>query len=184
MRFTARIAKIYSVAAGVLAAASTLAAPAEAGTSNGTLGLSLNVSAACVVNGGTTTSGSLGQLGTIVFPDQSGIFGDVGGMLTPTTGSGGLAVLCSPGLTPSVTIGAGAHDSGSVHHLASGANQVAYHLYSTADHSSEIGIGQQISLGTATQTAFNLPIYASVNSNGLVLPAGSYVDTVLVTLNW
>ena len=69
-------------------------------------------------------------------------------------------------------------------HLASGANQVAYHLYSDAGATNEITINQQISLGTATTTAFDVPIYAHVNSGGVVLPAGSYTDTVQVTLAW
>ena len=32
--------------------------------------------------------------------------------------------------------------------------------------------------------AITVPIYARVNSGGLVLPAGAYTDTVQVTLSW
>ena len=165
-------------------AAAILSSSAMAGSSNGTIGVSLNVSDACAVNGGSTTSGALGQLGAIAFADQPGIFGNVDATMVATGGGAGIAVLCSPGLTPSMTIGAGANDGSSVRHLASGSNQVAYRLYSDSGRTNEITIGQQLSLGTATTTPFSVPIYARVNSGGAVLPGGSYTDTVQVTLSW
>jgi spore coat protein U-like protein len=159
--------------------------PAHAGSSSGTIGVALNVSAACAVNGGSQTSGSLGQLGTIQFADQPGTFGNVdAAMVASGQGGNAISVLCSPGLTPSMTIGSGAHDASSTHYLASGSNQVAYHLYSDSNRSNEITIGQSISLGTAASTALTQPIYARVNSGGQVLAAGAYTDTVQVTLSW
>jgi spore coat protein U-like protein len=158
--------------------------PARAGSSNGTIGVALNVSAACAVNGGSQTSGSLGQLGSIQFPDQPGTFGNVDATMVASSGGNAISVLCSPGLTPSMTIGSGAHDANSTHYLASGSNQVAYHLYSDSSRNSEITIGQAISLGTASTTALTQPIYARVNSGGQVLAAGAYTDTVQVTLSW
>jgi spore coat protein U-like protein len=164
--------------------AASVATSAMAGSVNGTIAISLNVSDACAVNGGSTTSGSLGQLGAIAFADQPGIFGNVDATMVATGGAGGIAVLCSPGLTPTMTIGSGAHDASSTRYLQSGSNKVAYHLYSDSGRTSEITIGQQLSLGTATTTPFSLPIYARVNSGGAVLPGGSYTDTVQVTLSW
>ncbi|CAN5245675.1 spore coat U domain-containing protein [soil metagenome] len=168
----------------LLAASVSTASPAYAGSTSGTIAVSLNVSAACAVNGGSITSGALGQIGAIAFADQPGIFGNVDAAMVPTSGSGGLSVLCSPGLAPALTIGAGAHDSGSLRQLTSGSNNVPYRLYSDAGRTTEITIGQQISLGTATTTAFSIPIYARVNSGGNVLAAGAYADTVQVTLSW
>jgi spore coat protein U-like protein len=158
--------------------------PARAGTSNGTIGVGLNVAAACAVNGGSQTSGSLGQIGSIQFADQPGTFGNVDAAMVASGGGNSISVLCSPGLTPSMTIGSGAHDASSTHYMASGSNQVAYHLYSDANRSNEITIGQSISLGTAASTALTQPIYARVNSGGQVLAAGAYSDTVQVTLSW
>lgn len=165
--------------------ASALAAvPANAGSSNGTIAVSLTITDACAVNGGSTTSGSLGQLGAIAFATQPGIFGNVDAAMVATGGGAGLSILCSPGLTPTLTVGAGANDSNNLRYLASGSNQVAYRLYSDSGRTSEIAIGGQLSLGTATTAAFDVPIYARVNSGGLVLPSGSYTDTVQVTLAW
>lgn len=173
------------VAVSLVLAGGAAVAPAKAGSSNGTIGVSLNVSAACAVNGGSQTSGALGQIGTIAFADQPGTFGNVDATMVGSNGAGNaISVLCSPGLTPSMTIGSGAHDANSVHYLASGSNQVAYHLYTDSARSNEITIGQQISLGTASSTALTQPIYARVNSGGQVLAAGAYTDTVQVTLSW
>ena len=170
---------------GVYGALALLAAtPACAGSSSGTIAVSLTVTDACAVNGGSVTSGSLGQIGAIAFASQPGIFGNVDAAMVATGGGAGISVLCSPGLTPTMTIGAGANDSNSLRHLASGSNQIAYHLYSDSGRTSEITIGQQLSLGTATTTPFSVPIYARVNSGGAVLPGGSYTDTVQVTLSW
>ncbi len=166
-----------------VAAATLAAAPARAGSSTGTIGVSLNVNASCQVNGAAMAS-NLGQIGTIAFADQSGIFGDTTASLVATGGGNAISILCSPGQMPTLTIGTGANDSGGLHHLASGSNQVAYHLYKDAGTNNEITINQQLSLGTATTTAFSVPIYAKVNSGGVVLPAGAYTDTVQVTLAW
>jgi spore coat protein U-like protein len=166
------------------AAALLVATPSLAGSVTGTIAVSLTVTDACAVNGGSITSGSLGQVGAIAFASQPGIFGNVDAAMVATGGGAGIAVLCSPGLTPAMTIGAGANDSNSVRHLASGSNQIAYHLYSDSGRTTEITIGQQLSLGTATTTPFSVPIYARVNSGGAVLPGGSYTDTVQVTLSW
>lgn len=163
--------------------ATALASPALAGSSSGTIGVLLDVSAACAVNGGSVTA-NMGQVGSITFPAQSGIFGDVDATLVPTSGSGGISVLCTPGLQPAMTVGTGAHDSGGVRHVASGADTLPYRLYSDAGRTSEIAIGQQISLGTATTSAIDLPIYARVSGGGVATPAGSYTDTVQVTLSW
>jgi spore coat protein U-like protein len=184
MRNSTRQRFSKTICASIAFAGFVSASPAMAGSTTGTIAVSLNVSAACAVNGGTLTTGALGQVGAIAFADQPGVFGDVSATMVATGGGGGLSILCSPGLTPSLTVGAGAHDSGSLHHLAFGSNEVAYHLYSDSARTNELTIGQQISLGTATTTAFSLPIFAKTNSGGLALPAGAYVDTVQVTLSW
>lgn len=163
-------------------AATFVAAPAVAGTSNGTIGVTLNVTSACVINGATTVQSNVGSMGTIAFADQPGIFGNVDGELVGSLGQ--LQIQCSPGVAPALTIGAGANDAGGRHYMASNGHQVAYRLFSDNQRTSEIGIGQQIALGTATSSPISVPIYARVTSGGTVLAAGNYSDTVQVTLTW
>jgi spore coat protein U-like protein len=168
-----------------VAVATVGTAPAQAaGSSTGTIGVSLNVTAACAVNGATSIAANLGQVGSIAFADQPGLFGNTDASMVATGGGAGLSVLCSPGSTPTFTVGAGNNDASGVHYMASGTNKLAYHLFSDSGRTNEIGIGQSISLGTATSTAFNVPIYGRVSSNGAVIAAGSYTDTVQVTVAW
>lgn len=168
----------------LLAAATALASstPAFAGDSAGTIGVELNVSSACLVNGASAVAADLGQTGKIQFPDQPGQFGDVDGELVGSLGA--LSVRCSPGVTPSLTIGSGAHDSGGVRRMAAGGSSVAYRLFTNASRTDEITIGRQLALGTATSTAITVPIYARTNSGGQLLAPGKYTDTVQVTLSW
>ena len=57
--------------AAIAAAAMLVSTPARAGSSSGTIGVSLNVNASCMVNGAAMAA-NLGQIGSIAFPDQSG----------------------------------------------------------------------------------------------------------------
>jgi len=160
------------------------ARPALASSASGTIAVSLTVTDACVVNGATAFTTSLGQVGAIDFGTQPGLFSTVNASLVATGGGSAISILCSPGETPTLTIGAGAHDSSGVHRLASGTDYITYHLFTDSAYSDEITIGRALALGTTTTTAINVPIYAQTNSGGLVMPGGSYTDTVQVTLAW
>jgi spore coat protein U-like protein len=180
--FHKSVPALRAIAAGALIATALAASPASAGSSIGTIGISLNVTSACVINGATALQSNAGSMGSIAFPDQPGIFGNVDGELVGSLGQ--LQIQCSPGVAPALTIGSGANDAGGKRYMNANGNQVAYRLFSDAQRSSEIGIGQQITVGTAAAAAINIPLYARVTSGGSVLPAGNYRDTVQVTLTW
>lgn len=169
-------------ACGLAVTATLAATAASAGTTVGTIGVSLTVTSACVVNGSSTVQADAGLFGSIVFPTQPGIFGDVDGQVVGSLGA--IQVLCSPGLEPVLTVGSGANDSAGRRRLTSTDAALPYRLFTDAGRTAEITIGQQIPLGTATTSTISVPIYARVNSGGAVLPAGSYTDTVQVTLSW
>jgi spore coat protein U-like protein len=164
-------------------AAIVAATPAFAGSATGTLDVELNVTNACVVNGATAVSSSFGSAGKMLFADQPGLFDNVDAQAL-TTGGNTIGVTCSPGAVPSLTVGSGAHDSSGTRRLVSGANSVAYHLFSDAARTNELAIGQAINLGTATSSQINVPIFGGVNSGGVILAAGKYTDTVQLTLSW
>jgi spore coat protein U-like protein len=165
------------------AAVTSLASPTlAANSSSGTIAVALNVTNACIVNGASAYQANLGSLGTIQFPDQPGIFGNVDGELVSALGT--LQVQCSPNVTPMLTLGSGAHDAAGKRYMASSGNSVTYRLFSDSARTNEVTIGGQIALGTTSTTPISVPIYARVNSGGQVLPAGTYTDTVQVTLTW
>lgn len=171
---------IFAVAATLTVAGMS---PAEAGTASGTIGVSLNVTSACVVNGATNVSATFGNAGTMAFADQPGLFNNVDAQVQ-TSGGGALSVLCSPGSSPTLTLGAGQHDNSGQRYLSTGTSSVAYRLFSDAARTQEVAVGGSIPLGNATSAAISVPIYGRVNSGGVVLAAGSYTDTVAVTLTW
>lgn len=176
------ISTLRMLALAGIAFATFDANPASADSSNGTIAVAINVTNACVVNGAASVQSNVGSLGTIQFPDQPGIFGDVDGELVGTLGT--LQVQCSPNATPVLTIGSGAHDAGARRYMAASTNMVTYRLFTDSARTNEIAIGGQIALGTASSTPISVPIYARVNSGGQVLAAGTYTDTVQVTLTW
>lgn len=173
LRRTAAVVAIAGIAA---------ATPAYASQSVGTIDLELNVTNACVVNGATSVQSNVGSTGKILFADQPGTFTSVDGQLVGSVGA--LSVQCSPGASPTLTVGSGANDSNGSRYLASGASTVAYRLFTDSGRTNEIAIGQQLALGTATSSAISVPIYARAVNNGTMLPAGKYTDTVQVTLSW
>jgi len=157
-------------------------APANAQSATGTIGVRLNITNACVVNDATTLQTDLGRTGDIHFADQPGTFSSVDGELVGALGA--LAVRCSPGATPALTIGAGANDQAGVRQMVSGSSAVPYRLYTNAARNDEIGIGRSLTLGAASSAAIVVPIYARATNSGGILPAGSYADTVQITLSW
>jgi len=160
-----------------------LPTPVSADTT-GTIGVSLTVTSACAVNGAAAVQSDAGRVAQVAFPDQPGLFGDTDGEAVATGASGALSVLCSPGVTPALTIGAGAHDVGGRRRMAYNGSSVAYRLFADAARTSEIAINQRLTLPVATSAATLVPIYARVNSNGSILAAGTYTDTVQVLLSW
>lgn len=166
----------------VLAAAAAFSAPALAGQTVGTIDLELNVTNACAVNGASSVQSDIGTAGKITFADQPGTFASVDGQFVGSLGN--LSILCSPGSTPALTVGAGNHDSNGSHYLNSGASNVAYRLFTDSARTDEITIGRQIALGTATSAAITIPIYARATHTGSVLPAGKYTDTVQILLTF
>lgn len=158
------------------------AMPVNAQSATGTIGVQLNITNACVVNDATALQTDMGRAGDIHFADQPGTFSSVDGELVGALGS--LAVRCSPGATPALTIGAGANDQAGVRRMVSGSSAVPYRLYTNAARNDEIGIGRSLALGAASSAAIVVPIYARATNSGGILPAGSYVDTVQITLSW
>lgn len=162
----------------------TITAPSAGADTAGTIDVSLNITSACVINGAAALQSTAGTVGTLRFPDQPGVFGTVDAELVGSSGTGAMSVLCSPGVTPKLTIGSGAHDAAGRRQLAYNGTSVPYRLYADAGRTTEIGIGHEITLPVASSTAAVVPIYSRVSGAGLVLPAGAYVDTVQVTLSW
>lgn len=182
----ARIA-LAVCAAAILATAS----PAYAQLS-GTLRAELELTSACTIAGGTETSGV--DFGVLDFGTHPATF--VGLLQAQAAGTSGLTqIVCSADLSEvTITINGGANPGEGAgigdgpRALADGSGSfVPYEVYATADTSSAYpvgGSGVTVEIPTPGEP-FTLPIFGRINKtspNGL--PAGSYADTLQVTISF
>ncbi|WOI43461.1 spore coat protein U domain-containing protein [Acidovorax sp. BLS4] len=179
----ARVRQAASVA--VLAALPAwVAAPAEAATpiaTTATIPVSATVARGCQISGSAQTTGL--SFGLLDFGVHSPVRTGTHSVMA-TGGSGTQAqVLCTPGTTLRVTVGSGLHASGAQRRLSNGSQFIPYALTLVAAGSPALlpNVAADMALG-ATPTA--LPIQATATFPGSGLSAGTYTDTVQVTLSW
>ncbi len=184
--------KKYSLL-GLLVAASLIPVSSQAaGTTTGTLGVTLTIAEGCSVNNGSPTAGQ-NQWGSLNFGTYSDLNTIINGTVQSTVG-GNVQIICTTGLTPSISLNAGANaQAGGERALVAtgvtGATPIPYRLFADPGHSKEYvaNTPQVLPIITTADTAQNIPIY------GLITPseqtnktpaAGTYNDTVTATLSW
>lgn len=149
------------------------ATPAYAATTTDSLGVSATVSASCSV---TTTPVAFGSVNVLSGSDVDA--------------TGGLSVTCTNGTAWSATADEGASTGATLatRKMANGLNFLNYALYVDSGRTSIWGDGllgvTGTYSGTGTGSAQANTIYARVPSGQGTLPAGSYADTVTVTVTY
>lgn len=115
--------------------------------------------------------------------------------LVPLDSSGNVQVTCNGliGLFVSYTISlsTGLSANYAARYMSNGANQLTYNLYTNAAHVTIWGDGtggsSQVSDGYLIQLLFpvqrNYPVYGRIPASQN-LPAGTYTDTIVVTVNY
>ncbi len=102
--------------------------------------------------------------------------------------NGNLAVTCgasSSGPTSfTVSIDGGTHGDGTARYLSNGSRSVPYRLTVDAAGTDNYRIGQQHTFAAGSGTQIAIPVYGAVLANKGALPAGTYSDTLTVTLDW
>lgn len=165
------ILKGLALAAGA-AAPLVVAAPALAGTTSSNLSVTATVSATCTVS---TSTVAFGTVNTI-----SGSNVDA---------TGGITVTCTNGSAWTAAAGAGSGTGATfaARKMTSGANVLTYSLYTDSARANLWGdgtTGNVIISGTGTGAAQNVTIYGRVGAGQTSVPAGSYSDTVAVTVTY
>lgn len=156
----------------------------QAGTVTGTIGSTITLETGCEVNTGTGTTGV--DFGSLAFGTHSTLFNQADAEVL--NASSAIAVLCSPGVTPTFTITGGVNDSnsGSANHaMANGAKYVPYSIYTDTGRSTVLTAGSAHTIpGTADgETAQTLELYGrAFGQAGLAV--GTYVDTLSVQLDF
>ncbi|HEY0113982.1 MAG TPA: spore coat U domain-containing protein [Allosphingosinicella sp.] len=150
----------------------TAAAPAHAGNASSSLSVNATVTANCTVSTSAVAFGSVNTLD--------------GGNVDAT---GGITVTCTNGTGWSASAGAGAGSGASMatRKMVSGSNLLSYTLFTDASRTAVWGDGtgstSQIT-STGTGSGQSLTIYGRVFAGQASVPAGSYADTVSVTVTY
>ena len=169
----------------LLASLSLLFSPAlRAGTATTSFTVNATITNGCAF--GTSLSSPITNLGIINFGSFASIPTNVD--VVSTSGAGSVVVTCTPGATVAIAMDYGAH-SGSVtqRYMANsgGTATLAYQLYQDAAHSKVWGTGAQaMTVSNFPATTQTYPVYARLFSFTTSPTAGTYTDTVTVTLTY
>jgi spore coat protein U-like protein len=102
-------------------------------------------------------------------------------------GTGRVTVACTKGAAPTIGLGSGSSASGSARRLADGAgNFLSYDLYQDSGHTVawvNAGLGLLTTGAATSKAARDFTVYGRIAGNQDV-PAGSYTDTVVATVNF
>jgi spore coat protein U-like protein len=151
---------------------------AQAGTSTATLSVSIVITASCTINPAT-----------LVFASTAG----TSLIATAVNGSSSVSVTCTNGSPYSIAMDNGANASGSQRRMISGGNFLNYNLYvdaahtlpwSTAINSTTCTTSGDCFLGTGNGSAQSINIYGVVPTTASAPPAGTYTDTVTMTITF
>jgi spore coat protein U-like protein len=145
---------------------------AWAGSQNTPMSVSATVTANCTVS---TTSVAFGNVNAV-----SGSNYDATGTVSVTCTSGS-------GWSASASVGGGSGATFTTRRMTSGANTLNYTLYTDSGRNTVWGDGTGTTgtlSGTGNGAAQTLTVYGRVPSGQTTVPAGSYADTVSVTVTY
>lgn len=123
----------------------------------------------------------VGQIGTLNYGTRPTLA--TGPVTASLAQNPGLSLICSGDVALTMTVNGGLH-AATVRNLqaAQGMTRLPYRLYRDAARAQELGIDQVTPINFAA-SPITLPIFGQVTLPGNS-PAGTYTDTVVVTLNW
>lgn len=158
---------------GFAALAAVAATPAMAGTASNTMPVSVNIINSCTISASPMAFGTLTA---------------IGGANVDTTASVDLA--CTTGANYDVSMDFGVNPTAGQRYLVStsnAANKIPYSIYTDAGRTAAWGntSGTNTVAGTAGATGVvSLTAYGRIPSSAGSMPAGAYIDTVTVTVNF
>ena len=145
---------------------------ALAATATSSMNVTATVTANCTVSTSALAFGSVNVIGG-----------------TNVDSTGGLTITCTNGTAWSAAAGVGAGSGASFtnRRMTAGANLLNYNIYTTTARTIVWGDGTAstgLLTGTGTGAAQSVTVYGRVGSGQTGVPAGSYTDTVAVTITY
>ncbi|WKX27178.1 spore coat U domain-containing protein [Tatumella ptyseos] len=153
---------------------------AQASSTTDTFTVSAVITSGCAL--GTSTTSETTDLGTLSFGTMADLANHVDA--TSASGAGSIVVTCTPGTAVTISLDYGVNGgSDTERYLSNGSELLGYQLYQDAAHSTVWGSGTlAYSISAFPQTTQTYPVYGRLFSSSTVPAAGTYTDTVTVTL--
>ena len=148
-----------------------------------TPGASAAIATANITVSATVTNNCTVTTNALAFPSYDPV---VANATAPLDGTGAVSVACTRGATATVGLSGGGNPSGGTRRLREGSstNYLTYELYSDAGFSAVWDDSPGLNLLAApSRVARNFTVYGRVAGTQDV-PAGTYGDTVLATVNF
>ena len=168
-RFTSALAVVLGTGIAVVLSSGYL----EAASQTANLAVSSSVSNNCTITSAAVAFGSYDPV--------------VANASTVLNGSGTVTVACTKGTSASIGLNLGSNASGSTRRMTDGSsNYLQYEIYQEGTYSNvwgSSGAGLLIPAAAPSKAARNFTAYGQIFSNQDV-PAGSYTDTVVATVNF
>jgi len=153
---------------------------------NGTVGVTMNVTGSCLINGGQVSNG--GSFGNLDFGSQISLF-DTAGATVKSSGGSLLTIQCNAGSssTPTMTLISGANDASATssynHAMKNGSSYINYSLYKDSGYTSVINPNDAFFSSSNDGSTETVAIYAkAVGANGLAV--GLYTDTITLKIDF
>lgn len=159
-----------------------IAGVANAGTTSGTIGVQVDLTRACKINGSVGNS----NFGSLNFGTHTTLFDEA----TAQVGNGasaGITIQCSPGADAVLSFNAGQNDGAAAGgqralYCSASHQYLPYDIYSDSSYSTLLNSGQSINV-TADGLEKTVRVYG--RARGVTgLYAGSYTDTISVQLDF
>lgn len=178
--------KASIVACGIMLACSHYAL--AAGSISGQLDVRLTIGEGCSISNGGA-SGSFNQFGTLDFGVNADLSAAIDAESSSSAGANAIQIICSPTLAYNVTVDGGQNSQGVQRRMQNQTNgltnnYVSYDLYQDASRTTAWVAGTPFA-NTGTGDPISLVFYGRVPQVASPAPAaGTYTDSVLVSIDW
>jgi spore coat protein U-like protein len=153
-----------------------------AGTLQGQLGVQMTIGAGCTVTNGSS-DGTTNTFGNINFGEYPSLNSTVDGRSFGTGGGSSFGLQCTTGTNYTVALDEGANPQGTQRRMANNGNFITYNLYQDAGRTVPWGAGTSALAGVGDGNNQEVVVFARVPAQ-TTPAAGTYLDTVQVTVSW
>nr|WP_276583969.1 spore coat U domain-containing protein [Pseudomonas sp. RIT-PI-AD] len=157
----------------------------SAGQVQGQMNVQMTIGSGCTVTNGSS-NGSTNTFGTLNFGEYPSLDNIVEGSSVGAGGGSSFGLQCSTGTNYSVAIDSGLNASGTQRRMSNGGAYISYNLYQDTARTVPWGNGSNggsVLSGTGSGAAQEVVVYGRVPVQATPA-AGTYLDTVQVTVTW